>query len=250
MIVVNKINNKVGVRLDGNVYYGSNPDRNGYDSENYKEELHAPLVIETLDAETYSERMDEILNMNLSDMNKEELVKIIMENPFNNLLKHLTDDIPVCVINRKVELPKEIKKAAETIKQKKGIPDGKARIYTLSESEFNKSLEDIFHGETREVPAKDGSTIKVTIPSWAEQAREKYTISSDSPVKAVPITAYRINQNSYYGAGLTKHEEMDDVSVPAIRHAAEIKPQAFTNKELKETKDYSWEMYSNLRNEV
>jgi len=82
--------------------------------------------------------MDEVLNMNLSDMNKEELVKIIMENPFNNLLKHLTDDIPVCVVNRKAELPKEIKKAIETIKPKKLVPDGKARKYTLTEEQFNK----------------------------------------------------------------------------------------------------------------
>jgi hypothetical protein len=66
MVVVNKTTNKVGVRLDGNVYYGSNPNGNGYNSENYNEELHSPLVIETLDAETYSERMDEVLNMLLA----------------------------------------------------------------------------------------------------------------------------------------------------------------------------------------
>jgi len=248
MVVVNKTTNKVGVRLDGNVYYGSDPDRNGYDSQNYNEDIHAPLVVELLDAETYSERMDEVLNMNLSDMNKEELVKIIMENPFNNLLKHLTDDIPVCVVNRKAELPKEIKKAIETIKPKKLVPDGKARKYTLTEEQFNKSLEDIFHGETREVPVSDGSTISVRIPSWAEQHSEDYTISSDSPVKAVSNTAYRTNQSSYYGTGLAKHEEMDDIPVPAVQRQAEIKPQAFTDDELKKMKQL-WKLGSSSNNE-
>ena len=248
MVVVNKTTNKVGVRLDGNVYYGSNPDRNGYNSESYNEELHSPLVIETLDAETYSERMDETLNMALGDMNKEELVKIIMENPFNNLLKHLTDDIPVCVVNRKAELPKEIKKAVETIKQKKLVPDDKARKYTLTEEQFNKSLEDMFRGETREVPVSDGSTVNVRIPSWAEQHPENYTISSDSPVKAAPNAGYRINQSSHYGTGLAKHEEMDDILVPAVQRQAEIKPQAFTDDELKKMKQL-WKLGSSSNNE-
>jgi len=136
--------------------------------------------------------------------------------------------------------------------QKSGLSMGEYLAQQAKQMEmqeqFNKSLEDIFHGETREVPVSDGSTISVRIPSWAEQHSEDYTISSDSPVKAVSNTAYRTNQSSYYGTGLAKHEEMDDIPVPAVQRQAEIKPQAFTDDELKKMKQL-WKLSNSSNNE-